>query len=148
MNVKRLIEYILEHAYPRKKFRDRVDGMDQQIVENLALIIWVRNFSFDNWNLNHWKEELLDKCDPLVRMKLKDESDVRKVYDEIFYKRDECHTPDGIGVLCGHKLGQEGIRGYYIKQKIYELTVPILKDLINIMCECNSNKLKDFIYNL
>lgn len=63
---------IFEQAKRLKDFRDDFNGHFTQILQNWALIKAYRVFEIDNEGLvNHWKDELLAKCDEFIDSELK-----------------------------------------------------------------------------
>lgn len=148
MNMKRLIEYILENAYKRKEYWEDVNNAAPQIIENLVMIVWCKIYDPENLNYNHWKTELLSHVGPLTDTELKNNSKIGTVLKEVFYTKRYCDRIKGIRKLGSKKLIKEGIVDNKIIGNVCNNTIPYLRELIGYIAANNWDDVYNYIFNL
>ena len=73
--------YIVEMAYDRKKFKDLINSLGDQIIENWFLIRYSRVSNAKNELINHWRKELIGHIDNICKTTFK--MDRRKAIEEV-----------------------------------------------------------------
>ena len=73
--------YIVEMAYDRKKFKDLIDSLGDQIIENWFLIRYSRVSNTKNELINHWRKELIRHIDNICKTTFK--MDRRRAIEEV-----------------------------------------------------------------
>lgn len=82
--------YIVEMAYDRKKFKDLIDNLSNQLVENWFLIRYCTITNDKNELKNHWKQELRAHISNINHPTFK--MDRRKAIEEVLIGWQELNT--------------------------------------------------------
>ena len=112
----RVIEntYIVEMAYDRKKFKDLIDSLGDQIIENWFLIRYAHVSNTRKELINHWKKELIGYIDNICKTTFK--MDRRKAIEEVLKGWKELNNNNVIN---------------YIARKFYDEHINIEDNIIN-----------------
>lgn len=103
------IGMLTEMSVPLKTYRDRVDGLRFQLVENWCLCKWCQLYNADCETFNHWKVELKTCIDNLKFLDIKNGVDKRKTLIRMLVDDYDYNDPNMIERI---------VRGKFVKEKI------------------------------
>lgn len=103
---------ITEMAYPLSTYKEKVENLLPQIVQNWCLIRY-STLSGEKENLkNHWRSELIAHLSNIAQMKLKDGDKATKKQNALFYVwnlRDYDTDENCIHMTIAYKFDEENI---------------------------------------
>ena len=89
----RLPPPINEMAIPLKKFLEKIEGLQYEIVRNWCLCKWCQLFNPGNENFNHWKDGLCTVMNQIKLPMVKNKIDKRKHLHRILLEESEFNDP-------------------------------------------------------
>mgnify|MGYP003293788485 CR=1 FL=1 len=98
-----------EMAVPLKQYKNRVDGLRFQLVENWCLCKWCQLYNADCETFNHWKVELKACIDNLKFLDIKNGVDKRKTLIRMLVDDYDYNDTNMIERI---------VRGKFVKEKI------------------------------
>lgn len=149
--MKSLIQFInesiiVEMAYSRSEYITLVSNLDEQILQNYALVYYCNIYDKCNINLNHWKSELKALVCRIIKKKIKTTNKL-SIIKYVIIDKDELNTYSEVRLYIEQKLRKENISDniiheicLYIKDNIYEIC-----DLLN---SNNENEVMNKINNI
>lgn len=103
---------ITEMAYPLSTYKEKVENLLPQIVQNWCLIRY-STLSGEKENLkNHWRSELIAHLSNIAQMKLKDGNEATKKQNALFYVwnlKDYDTDENCIHMTIAYKFDEENI---------------------------------------
>ena len=103
------LKYLTEMALHKKEYKQKVDGLSSQIIENWCLIRHCRLYK-QKTNLKHWKDELKGHLLTVARANLKGSNtweDKEQAIREVWNSNDY-FTPKSIVYTIHNKFRKEG----------------------------------------
>lgn len=100
-----------EMSIPRKEYRERIENLSQQLLENWCLVRWCRNANLKTHPLrNHWAKELRTHFIAMANLNMKDGDYPKrlKLVREIWKARD-FDIADTVGLIVSGKFDDEQI---------------------------------------
>lgn len=144
---------ITEMAYDLKQYKNNVDNLIQQIIENWCLIRYSTLSNQYDEIKNHWKSELLAHMTNISSMKLKGNLDKATTKEKALYsiwnKRDLDTDENCIHLHIVHKFSKEGIP---TKGDIYAQTISdcknATKDIVNAILSNSYHKMVEYVQTI
>ncbi|MCH5167831.1 MAG: hypothetical protein J1F35_08130 [Erysipelotrichales bacterium] len=136
---------LFEQAYNREQIIRTVINLANQIVENWALILYVRQYDKENLNLNHWKSELEAHCEKIDNMNIKGNSDKKKAFKQALIRNHELNDSSQVFKILKRKFKKENIDEDICKDISFQISQNI-EDLVNALSDKNGPY--DWIENL
>lgn len=100
-----------EMELKRKDYKDKIDNLSAQMIENWCLIHYCRISDIDNTSINQWKSELTEDLLTAARYNIKGtdkwedkEQAIREVWNDNDY-----HFPNTIEYVIYNKFHKEGL---------------------------------------
>lgn len=124
------MEVLSEMAVPLKKYKDRVDGLRFQIVENWCLCKYCQLFEPHNQNFAHWVNELKACINNLKLLNIKNNIDKRQVLQKMLVEEFDYNDSSMIARIIDDKFAVEGIVNVSAK---------------GIICKCFANSIEYLI---
>lgn len=126
---------LFEQAFNRDKIMKTLSGKIRQIIENYALILYCRQYDQDNWNLNHWKDELLAQCNNIceIDIKMSGKDAKYKAIKQVFLNQEELNDSEVVFKLLKKKFKEEKITNDDIRKDIAFQISNNIEELIDIL---------------
>lgn len=132
--------YIVEMAYDRKKFKDLIDSLGDQIIENWFLIRYAHISNTRKELINHWRKELIGHIDNICKTTFK--MNRRRAIEEVLkvWKEFDHNNENNIINYIARKFDEEhiNIEDNIINGIVDDWLEYGLEDIIDIL----SNKTK------
>ena len=129
--------YIVEMTYDRKKFKDLIDSLGDQIIENWFLIRYSRISNTKNELINHWKKELIGYIDNICKTIFK--MNRRKAIEEVLKGWKELNNNNENNVInyIARKFDEEhiNIEDNIINEIVDDWLEYGLEDIIDILSD-------------
>ena len=129
--------YIVEMAYDRKKFKDLIDSLGDQIIENWFLIRYSCISNTKNELINHWRKELIGHIDNICKTTFK--MDRRKAIEEVLkgWKELNHNNENNIINYIARKfdVGHINIEDSIINEVVDDWLEYGLEDIIDILSD-------------
>lgn len=127
-----------------KDYKNRVDGLRFQLVENWCLCKYCNIFDRDNPNFNHWKIELRSVLKNLKMINIKGNIDKYKVLSKMLIEDYDYNDSRMIFRIIEDKFDDEHINDWFKKERVSIEFTKNITNLINVMAN-DSIKLNDYI---
>lgn len=124
------IGIITEMAIPLKKYKERVDGLRFQLVENWCLCKYCQLFDVTNLNFKHWLNELKASIDNLKFLNIKDGINKEKTLKNMFISDYDYKDCNMIRRIMAGKFKKENILD---TEKKEEVCLAFTNDVDNII---------------
>lgn len=135
---------INEMAIAIKDYKNRIEGLRIQIVQNWCLCMYCKMFDPDNINFRHWAEELNAHISNIQTLKLKSGADKTEILKRLLIDDLEYDDVDVIFVLADGKFGLEDISDDDKLKQVCEAFVEGVNRLIEVLAG-NSVRSKQYI---
>lgn len=126
---------IVEMAYDRKKYKDNIEGLGYQLLENWCLIHYSKLSGKNETLIKHWEDELSAHIDNICKMNLN--FDKKTAIKEVLYKTMELNnnTDNSLINKIAKKFYEENI----------DIEDPLVEDTINDWIEYGADELIDIL---
>ena len=126
------MQLINEMAVPLKFFKNRVDGLRLQLVENWCLCKYCQMYNTDNENFNHWITELRAHMDNIKSLNLKRGNKLSVLNQMLVedYDFDDLNTVYRISI---GKLNREGITNVNQISSVCKAFTTSIGDFVNAL---------------
>lgn len=142
---------LTEMAFKRKDYKDKIDNISAQIIENWCLIHYCHISDTDNPAINHWKNELRGHLLTAARYNIKGtdkwedkEQAIREVWNDNDY-----HFPNTIEYVIYNKFHKENLN---TDNEIFIKTISDCITSFNVLLHLISlgdiRELSDYVNNL
>lgn len=140
---------LMEMAFERKAYKDKVDHIIPQIIVNWCLIYYAKVTQTKTTTINHWKTELKAHLKTIVRMKPKDKSWKQKVLMEI-WEENEYSDIEVIDYVVSTTFQTEHIdTSTDVYYETLQMFVSQSDDIIRLLYSCNNKtEIDTYVNNL
>jgi len=132
------IGMIYEMAVPLKKYKERVDGLRFQLVENWCLCKYCQLFDCTNINFTHWINELKASIDNLKFLDIKDNISKEKTLKRMLISDYDYNESEMIKRITAEKFKKENISDL---EKIETVCTAFTNDVDNIINVISNNEI-------
>lgn len=143
---------ITEMAYSLKDYKDNVDSLIPQIVENWCLVRYTTLSGDMMKNREHWMTELIAHMKNIAQMKLKNGNSQLTKQNAIYYlwnRRDIDSDENVIHMHIAQKFEKEGIK---IHGKVYSEVIRDFKnsakDIINVLVSNSYSTIVQYVNSI
>lgn len=150
---------VMEQAVSRRRFKDVARRQIDNIIENWCMILWARRTGDEKYIrcINHWKQEIRSAMVNATRSELKS-GDMRNAIIDVFdeklgdWHRDRREAMRYVTRAMMKKLDDEGCyfdsndRG--VIEDISGIFIDNINNIIDVMCDDDYLKLRDYSYSL
>ena len=142
---------IFEMAHDRAKMKDRIEGFADQILHNWCLVRYCNYYDKNNWNYQHWKDELFDNMYSILKLNLKggNENAKYRLVHQTLINDIEINKYSYVKHTMHQKFKKEH---FDIKEDIIMEFIDELPKIIDIISKTNTDKnydaLLDYIDSL
>lgn len=144
-------DLILEMSIPKKSFKDKIENLSQQILENWCLVRFCKLTNRTTLK-THWSYEFRNHILSLMRYKIKQNNDyenrlkvVKEVWDELEYNTDT----NVINMTVNNKFRKEDIDTK--SQEYYQVLEDCMNEsntIIDLIAKADINLLDDYVDGL
>lgn len=135
---------IFEMAIPLKDYKNRVDGLRFQLVENWCLCKYCSLFDQDNPNFNHWKVELRAAIKNLKMVDIKNDIDKHKTITKMLIDDYDYSDYHMILRIIDDKFDDEHINDWFKKERVSIEFSKNVNELIDVISN-NDFKINDYM---
>lgn len=140
-----------EMSIPRKEYKERIENLSQQLLENWCLVRWCRNVNLKTHPLrNHWAKELRTHFVAMANLNMKngDYPKRLKLVREIWKERD-FDNADTVRLIVSGKFDDEQInRNSEVFQKTTEECAHAANDITMLIALRDYNRISQYIKKL
>ena len=126
---------VAEMALPLKVFRQRVEGLMFQLIENWCLCKYCQLYSPDNQNFGHWLGELRSYTNQLRNFEIKGKIQKKATLVNIFIRDFDYDEARKILVIIRDKFDVENIMDMSQRQTIASEFASSIQELIDFLCD-------------
>ena len=126
---------VTEMALPLKVFRERVEGLMFQLIENWCLCKYCQLYSTDNQNFGHWLDELKSYTNRLRNFEIKGRIEKRTTLVNMFIRDYDYDEARKILVIIRDKFDVEKIMDMSQRQAIANAFASSIQELIDFLCD-------------
>lgn len=140
-----------EMSIPRKEYKERIENLSQQLLENWCLVRWCRSANLKTHPLrNHWAKELRTHFIAMANLNMKDGDYPKrlKLVREIWKKRD-FDIVDTVRLIVSGKFDDEQIdRNSEAFQKTIEECAYAANDITMLIALRDYDRINQYIEKL
>ena len=126
---------VAEMALPLKVFRQRVEGLMFQLIENWCLCKYCQLYDPDNQNFGHWLSELRSYTNQLRNFEIKGKIQKKTTLVNIFIRDFDYDETRKILVIIRDKFDVEKIMDMSQRQAIAGAFASSVQGLIDFLCD-------------
>ena len=126
---------VTEMALPLKVFRQRVEGLMFQLIENWCLCKYCQLYSPDNQNFGHWIGELRSYTNKLRNFEIKGKIKKKATLVNIFIRDFDYDEARKILVIIRDKFEVENIMDMSQRQAVASAFSSSIQGLIDFLCD-------------
>ena len=128
-------DIVTEMALPLKVFRERVEGLMFQMIENWCLCKYCQLYSPDNQNFGHWLGELKSYTNRLRNFEIKGRVEKRTTLVNMFIRDYDYDEARKICVIIRDKFDVETIMDVSQRQAVANAFASSIQELIDFLCD-------------